>query len=118
LPDGGGDGAASRPGIPLPRALAAYAREPLIGRDREIAALREATAPRHGCRVALVLGEPGIGKTRHAAAAAADAQARGAAVKDATNVRRTAQQYCRSPRAGKPQHRSRGDQVDSPESLV
>jgi class 3 adenylate cyclase len=77
---GRGEGAASSPGIPLPRALAAYARESLIGRDREIAALREATAPRTGCRVALVLGEPGIGKTRHAAAAAAEAQAHGAAV--------------------------------------
>jgi class 3 adenylate cyclase len=67
-------------GIPLPRVLAAYAGEPLIGRDREIAALREATASGSGCRAVLVLGEPGIGKTRHAAAAAAEAHARGAVV--------------------------------------
>ena len=67
-------------GIPLPRALAAYASEPLIGRDREIGALRDATAAGGGCRAVLVLGEPGIGKTRHAAAAAADAHAHGAVV--------------------------------------
>ncbi len=66
--------------VPLPRILAAYAREPLIGRDREIGALRDATAAGGGCRAVLVLGEPGIGKTRHAAAAAADAHARGAVV--------------------------------------
>jgi len=67
-------------GIPLPRMLAAYASEPLIGRDREIAALRDATAAGAGCRAVLVLGEPGIGKTRHAAAVAAEAHARGAIV--------------------------------------
>ncbi len=67
-------------GIPLPRALAAYASEPLIGRDREIGALRDATSTASGCRAVLVLGEPGIGKTRHAAASAADAHARGAVV--------------------------------------
>jgi eukaryotic-like serine/threonine-protein kinase len=67
-------------GIRLPPALAAYAEEPLIGREREIAALREATAPGARRRAVLVLGEPGIGKTRHAAAAAAEAHARGAAV--------------------------------------
>lgn len=66
--------------VALPRMLAAFADEPLIGRDREIAALREATIPRVGRRAALVLGEPGIGKTRHAAAAAAAAQADGAVV--------------------------------------
>ncbi|HEU4702694.1 MAG TPA: AAA family ATPase, partial [Conexibacter sp.] len=66
--------------VPLPRVLAAYASEPLIGRDREIAALRDATSARPGCRAALLIGEPGIGKTRHAAAAAADAHARGAVV--------------------------------------
>lgn len=72
----------SRPpnGIPLPRVLAAYASEPLIGRDREIGMLREAIQARVGCRAVLVLGEPGIGKTRHAAAAAADAHARGVVV--------------------------------------
>jgi|HubBroStandDraft_6_1064221.scaffolds.fasta_scaffold03604_3 class 3 adenylate cyclase len=66
--------------VPLPRVLAAYASEPLIGRDREIGVLREATKPRAGRRAVLVLGEPGIGKTRHAAAAAAEAHAQGAVV--------------------------------------
>jgi len=69
-----------RPAIRLPPALAAYADEPLIGRDREIAALREATSPQPGRRAALVVGEPGIGKTRHAAAAAAEVHAEGATV--------------------------------------
>jgi class 3 adenylate cyclase/tetratricopeptide (TPR) repeat protein len=72
---------ASPPGaMPLPVKLAAYAGEPLIGRDREIAMLREQTAPRPGRRAVLILGEPGIGKTRHAAAAAAEAHAGGATV--------------------------------------
>jgi class 3 adenylate cyclase/tetratricopeptide (TPR) repeat protein len=74
-----GDGR-PRDGVPLPRMLAAYAHEPLIGRDVEIGVLRECTAPRAGSRAVLVLGEPGIGKTRHAAAAAADAHAQGATV--------------------------------------
>lgn len=68
------------PHIRLPRILAAYAEEPLIGRDREIGFLREATVPRDGCRAVSILGEPGIGKTRHAAAAAAEAHAGGATV--------------------------------------
>lgn len=67
-------------GIRLPPMLAAYAGEPLIGRDREIRELCEATKPRPGRRAVLVLGEPGIGKTRHAAAAASDAHAAGALV--------------------------------------
>lgn len=71
---------ASKPSLRLPPVLAAYADEPLIGRDREIAALREATFPRPGRRAALVVGEPGIGKTRHAAAAAAEAHREGALV--------------------------------------
>lgn len=66
--------------IRLPPVLAAYAEEPLIGRDREIAMLRESTAPQPGRRAALILGEPGIGKTRHAAAAASEAHAEGATV--------------------------------------
>src|SRR5689334_1163624 len=69
---------AERPRLPPP--LAAYAEEPLIGRDREIAALREAIAAGASRRAVLVLGEPGIGKTRHAAAAAAEAHAEGAVV--------------------------------------
>lgn len=68
------------PAIRLPPVLAAYSEEPLIGRDGEIAALRDATAPRAGRHAALLLGEPGIGKTRHAAAAAAEAHANGALV--------------------------------------
>jgi class 3 adenylate cyclase len=66
--------------VRLPPILAAYAEEPLIGRDGEIAMLREKTAPRPGRRAAIVLGEPGIGKTRHAAAAASEAHAAGATV--------------------------------------
>jgi class 3 adenylate cyclase len=68
------------PEAPLPSVLAAYMEEPLIGRDREIAALREATRLRPGRRAIVILGEPGIGKTRHAAAAAAEAHAQGARV--------------------------------------
>lgn len=73
-------GAGAPGGIRIPPVLAAYAEEPLIGRDREIGVLREATAPRDGRRAVLVMGEPGIGKTRHAAAAAAEAHAEGAVV--------------------------------------
>lgn len=68
------------PAVRLPSALASFAEEPLIGRDREIALLREATQPREGRRAVVILGEPGIGKTRHAAAAATEAQAQGAVV--------------------------------------
>jgi hypothetical protein len=79
--DAGSATPATAPGrVRLPPIIAAYEEEPLIGRDREIAALREATAARAGRRAVLVLGEPGIGKTRHAAAAAATAHAEGATV--------------------------------------
>jgi eukaryotic-like serine/threonine-protein kinase len=78
---GGGDGSAGpAPRLGLSPSLLAFAEQPLIGRDREIATLREETAPRPGRRAVVILGEPGIGKTRHAAAAAADAHARGATV--------------------------------------
>jgi class 3 adenylate cyclase len=70
----------ANPTLSLPRVLASYAEEPLIGRDREIATLAELTAPRERRRAVLILGEPGIGKTRHAAAAAAEARAKGAVV--------------------------------------
>jgi class 3 adenylate cyclase len=73
-------GAPPTPRPRLPSVLAAYTEEPLIGRDREIAALREATAPREGRRAVVILGEPGIGKTRHAAAVAAEAHAGGMVV--------------------------------------
>ncbi|HVY78490.1 MAG TPA: AAA family ATPase [Solirubrobacterales bacterium] len=76
----GQDGDRSTGPIRLPPTLAAYIEEPLIGRDGEIATLREATEPRPGRRAALVLGEPGIGKTRHAAAAAAEAHSEGVTV--------------------------------------
>jgi hypothetical protein len=70
--------------IPLPRMLAAYADEPLIGRDREVDLLREATTPKVGRRAArqvvLLCGEPGIGKTRLASYAAHRAHAEGVAV--------------------------------------
>lgn len=68
------------PRLRLPRVLAAYAEEPLIGRDREIAALREAIEPRERRRAVVILGEPGIGKTRHAAAVAAEAHSEGVVV--------------------------------------
>lgn len=64
----------------LPSVLAAYAEEPLIGRDREIEQLSEAIAPRERRRAVVILGEPGIGKTRHAAAAAAAAHSGGMVV--------------------------------------
>ena len=67
-------------GVRLPPILAAFAEEPLIGRDREIAELGEATTPRDGRRAVVIIGEPGVGKTRHAAAAAAKAHERGATV--------------------------------------
>jgi class 3 adenylate cyclase len=66
--------------IRLPPPLASYAAQPLIGRDREIDSLREASTARPGRQAVLVLGEPGIGKTRHAAAAAAAAHEAGAVV--------------------------------------
>jgi class 3 adenylate cyclase len=73
-------GEITTPAVRLPQVLASYSEEPLIGRDREISALREATAPREGRRAVVILGEPGIGKTRHAAAAATEAHAMGATV--------------------------------------
>lgn len=73
-------GASPAPRLRLPAVLATYTEEPLIGRDREIATLGELTAPREGRRAVLILGEPGIGKTRHAAAAATEARAKGAVV--------------------------------------
>lgn len=83
-PEGHGDEPQAGPQpsgrVRLPPILAAYAEEPLIGRDREIAMLREEAAPRPGRRAVLILGEPGIGKTRHAAAVATEFHAEGATV--------------------------------------
>lgn len=69
------------PGLPLPRLLAAFVGEPIVGREREAAVLCESLlGPGLGCRAALLLGEPGIGKTRHAAALAEEAQTAGVLV--------------------------------------
>ena len=75
-----GEGRRSPGDIRMPPMLAAYAEEPLIGRDREIASCARRPLPGTGRRAVLILGEPGIGKTRHAAAAAAEAHADGAVV--------------------------------------
>jgi class 3 adenylate cyclase len=79
-PAGKSGGTLTAPRVQLPSVLAAYAEEPLIGRDREIAELREASTPHRGRRAVVILGEPGIGKTRHAAAAATEAHGQGAMV--------------------------------------
>jgi hypothetical protein len=57
-------------------------REPLIGRDAEVASLRRALDAARGgsAHVVAIAGEPGIGKTRIVDEAAAEAGARGAAV--------------------------------------
>ena len=64
----------------LPRVLASFAGEPLVGREDELEAVREVTAFERARQALLVLGEPGIGKTRLAAAAAELAQQAGAVV--------------------------------------
>jgi hypothetical protein len=66
----------------VPVAPVAADRDPLIGRDAELANLRSALdAARAGsARVVAIAGEPGIGKTRLVDEAAAEAGARGAAV--------------------------------------
>jgi hypothetical protein len=65
-----------------PVAAVAAGREPLIGRDEELASLRDALAQASAgsARVVAIAGEPGIGKTRLVDEAAAEAGARGAAV--------------------------------------
>src|SRR5829696_4885861 len=65
-----------------PVALVAPDREPLVGRDAELARLRSALAAARagGGRVVAVAGEPGIGKTRIVDEDAAEAGAGGAAV--------------------------------------
>jgi hypothetical protein len=62
--------------------LPAFASQPFIGRDREIAELRAALHAAEGGRGTLVLlfGEPGIGKTRLLDELAGEAAARGARV--------------------------------------
>jgi len=68
------------PGVPV--AAVAGDREPLVGRDAELAGLRGAleAAAAGAAHVVAVAGEPGIGKTRIVDEAAAEAGARGAAV--------------------------------------
>src|SRR5215207_8197150 len=68
------------PGVPV--VTVASDREPLVGRDAELATLRGALeAARAGsARVVALAGEPGIGKTRIVDEAAAEAGAGGAAV--------------------------------------
>lgn len=55
----------------LPVALAAAARRGLVGRDRELEGLQQAVSGDPGrVGMVMVVGEPGVGKTRMAAAAA------------------------------------------------
>src|SRR5829696_3392867 len=66
----------------VPVVAVAADREPLIGRDAELASVRRALelARAGSAQVVAVGGEPGIGKTRLVDEAAAEAGARGAAV--------------------------------------
>ncbi len=64
----------------LPRVLASFAGEPLVGRDEQLAVVRDAVSFADPRRAVVLLGEPGIGKTRLAAAAAAHAHEAGALV--------------------------------------
>ncbi len=66
----------------LPAVALAADRDPLVGRDAELAALRGAFAAAQGgeAQVAAIAGEPGIGKTRLADEAVAEIGASGAAV--------------------------------------
>ena len=73
-------GAATRP-VPLPPVLAHSERRPFVGRTwplRRLRSLWEEAASDAG--LAVVAGEPGIGKTRLAARLAASAHAEGALV--------------------------------------
>ncbi|HEX6492346.1 MAG TPA: BTAD domain-containing putative transcriptional regulator, partial [Candidatus Dormibacteraeota bacterium] len=72
--------AAGRPSLPPP--LAGLGEAVFVGRDAEVARLEEAwERSRAGeCRVALVAGEPGVGKTALAVRMAAAASERGATV--------------------------------------
>jgi class 3 adenylate cyclase/tetratricopeptide (TPR) repeat protein len=62
---------------PVPTALRLHGETALVGRERELASLNEAWASARGGRatLALVAGEPGVGKTRLAAALAEQAAA-------------------------------------------
>ncbi len=71
----------TRPG-PLPRFVTARQASPFVGRGDELTALSEEfERTRAGeCRLILVEGEPGIGKTRLAAEFCADVHSRGAQI--------------------------------------
>ena len=74
-------GSAARRACPSPPSPAD--REPLVGRDAELASLARRARGRAragSARVVAIAGEPGIGKTRIVDEAAAEAGARGAAV--------------------------------------
>lgn len=73
-------GAGGGPGLPEP--LRRRPRSPLVAREREQAALRRAwaEAAEGGPRVAVLAGEPGVGKTRLASDLARRAHAAGATV--------------------------------------
>ncbi len=72
---------ATRPSAPVPAALMRASRRTLIGRETELDRLARSMAnDASGVGVVLVAGEPGIGKTRLAAAAASLAAAAGALV--------------------------------------
>ena len=64
----------------LPRMLTSFSAEPLVGRDEQLGLLRDAVSFAEARRAVLLLGEPGIGKTRLAAAAAEYAHEAGALV--------------------------------------
>jgi hypothetical protein len=68
--------------VPLPAHLEGYTRRLLVGRADELTELAEAckAAATGERQLVLVTGEPGIGKTRLVAQAAADAHAQGATV--------------------------------------
>src|SRR4051794_12098036 len=78
---GGGPPPRAAPAAPpLPRGLAAFCDQPVIGRDEELSELRAAASAAGGRRAVVILGEPGIGKTLLAAKAAAEAHERGGVV--------------------------------------
>jgi predicted ATPase len=67
--------------LPLPRPLRVATEFPLVGRDPELARVRQLWAKRaHGPRFAIVAGEAGIGKTRLAAELAVAVHGEGALV--------------------------------------
>jgi DNA-binding SARP family transcriptional activator len=70
---------ATAPALPLPPAVVDARRTAIVGREQEVAALETVFAG-SGARFALVLGPPGIGKSRLACEIAARAHERGCVV--------------------------------------